>query len=305
MYLKRYINILSIILVISIATYYIRSWETFYSNPKIQVVIYETDLENENLKSLKDTLQKNAYDFKILTDKTWNGFGGKIQKIAKYLRSIDPHRVVLVCDARDVLCVNHRSDILLEKFNDEIKSPKVVVSTEIGCCVRTNFKPGEYRTSNGKVLRRTFLTSDQNEDKQWKKMFKLRADNHRVKHEIPSKQSIYLNAGIYIGRAKDLLRIYDLMNIGAKEDDQLIMSETFYHHPHRFHLDYNREYFSNSHVWDTLNKKDISSDSGCYYELKNKKIQDTYMNSEPFFIHTPGKHFKCFKAVQKMINGIN
>ena len=299
---KSFLFSMPIILVILIASYYIRRWQTKHSNSDIQVVMYETDLDNENLKALKHTLQKNAYEFKVLTDKKWNGFGGKIKKIAKYLKSIDPERIVVVCDARDVLCVNHGSKTLLKKFSEEIKSPKIVISTEIGCCVKSNFKPGEYRTSNGKVLRRTFATSDENEENHWKKMFKIRAENHKVKHEISSKQSIYLNAGIYMGRAKDILKIYGLMSIADKEDDQLIMSEIFNHHPHRFHLDYNREYFSNSHVWDTNNKKDISDDSGCYYEMINDKITDTYMNSEPFFIHTPGKHFKCFTAVRDIIN---
>ena len=83
-----------------------------------------------------------------------------------------------------------------------------------------------------------------------------------------------------------------MMNIVDKEDDQLIMSEIFYHHLQMFALDYNREIFSNSHVWDS---KDGSKDSGCYYAATGKgMIMDTYLNSTPFFIHTPGKHFKCY-----------
>jgi hypothetical protein len=135
--------------------------------------------------------------------------------------------------------------------------------------VGARFKPGELRTAEGKVLKRTYDKSPETKNahyaKEWKEMFMKRAVEKNIKHNI----SIYLNAGVYVGKVKTLLSIYALMNIADDDNDQLIMSEIFYHHPKMFSLDYNRKIFSNSHLWDNRNSKEGSKDSGCYYASKD------------------------------------
>jgi len=268
------------------------------------VIMYETDLDHANLNVLKKSLLKNGYQYKILTDKKWIAFGKKIQRIHEYVKQLPGDKLIIVCDARDVISVNHDSDLFIRKFKELVDSEsRVLVSTEIGCCVRTAFGPGQYRTNTGDVIHRSFddKTAEQSFETQWKNMFKSRADKKMIKHTVEHKQSIYLNAGIYAGKVKNIDQMYTYMAIHEKEDDQVIMSEIFYHHPNMFHLDYNREFFSNSHVWDTHNKGNAKNDTGCYYKItKDNKIIDTYLNSTPFFIHTPGKHFNCFDHLQKI-----
>lgn len=292
-----------IILSLSIVVLSTKRVKHLRNKSGVLVVIYETDLTNSHLSDLKASLKKNAYNYAILTDKKWNGFGGKIKKIQSYLRTLHPNQLVVVSDARDVLSVNFNSSEFVSAVHEkaEIES-KVIVSTEIGCCVPAKHKPGNLRTTTGKVLKRTYDQGDvENQDSKWKKMFSQRAISKKIKHPVPHKQSIYLNAGIYCGKAKNILSIYKLMNIADKEDDQLIMSEIFYHYPNKFHLDYNRELFSNSHVWDSFNKP-VNEDTGCFYEKGSSgKVRDTYLNSIPFFIHTPGKHFKCYDYVKTLM----
>lgn len=276
---------------------------SYYSTDRLHVVTFETDLNHINMKKLTNSLNKYSYEYHILSDKEWKGFGTKIVSFHEYLKSIDPEQIVVFCDARDVLCVNHNSRDLIEKFKTHIQTSKVVVSTEIGCCVPSNFNPGEYRSKTGEVLKKSFSLNEADKaDKadKWKEMFKLRARDHDIMHDIEHKQSIHLNSGMYMGRVKDIMNIHKLMNIDVTEDDQLIMSEVFYHHPHLFHLDYNRDFFSNSHVWDTSNESEIEDDPGCYYKMEKGKIIDTYLNSEPFFIQTPGKHYKCLDSIEKI-----
>ena len=268
----------------------------------VLVITYETDLNNKNLISLKKSLKKNNYRTKVITEKKWNGFGGKIRKINKCLKYLHPEQIVVISDARDVLSVNYDQKHLLsklKKFNDI--ETKVIFGTEIGCCVRAPYEPGKLRSRSGKVLHRTFDKTGKDYSSEWKKVFQTRAKLKNIEHGEPSKPNIYINAGLYIGKVKNILSIYKLINIDNKEDDQLLMSEIYYHYPNKFHLDYNRDFISNSHVWDSYNKKDYKDDSGCYYKLDNKKIKDTYLNTYPYFIHTPGKHFKCYDSVNKMI----
>lgn len=271
----------------------------------VLVIIYETDLTNHHLKTFKKSLERNKYRYEVISDTKWKGFGGKIKRLQKHLKGVHPEQIVLISDARDVLSVNNESSKLYNKIRTKVDD-SIIVSTEIGCCVPAKFKPGGLRTFEGNVSKRTYdkspETKNANYDTEWKEMFKKRAVKQNIKHDIDYKQSIYLNAGVYVGKVKTILSVYALMNIADKEDDQLVMSETFYHHPKMFSLDYNREIFSNSHVWDTNNSKEGSKDSGCNYTKDKGKITDTYLNSTPFFIHTPGKHFKCYDYVHGMIN---
>ena len=268
------------------------------------VIIYETDLEHPNLQHFKASLKKHGYNYVILSDKKWEGFGAKIKRINRYLRQLDPNQLVLVSDARDVLAVNFKSTDFVSAISKVDIEHKVVVSTEIGCCVPTAFKPGELRSTSGRVLHRTYdgiaaNKKNNNSDSVWKKMFAQRAQKHNIEHPVSHKQSIYLNAGIYCGKAGNIRHIYEKMNITDKEDDQLLMSEVFYHFPNKFYMDYNRDFFSNSHVWDSNNNKSFQEDTGCFYERHNDKILDAYLQKTPYFIHTPGKHFKCYDFILK------
>ena len=272
----------------------------------VLVIIYETDLTNDHLKTFEKTLAQNKYRYEVISDTKWKGFGGKIKRLQKHLKGLHPEQIVLISDARDVLSVNYESSELYKKIRADVDE-SIIVSTEIGCCVGARFKPGELRTAEGKVLKRTYDESPETKNadyaKEWKEMFMKRAVEKNIKHNI----SIYLNAGVYVGKVKTLLSIYALMNIADDDNDQLIMSEIFYHHPKMFSLDYNRKIFSNSHFWHNRNSKEGSKDSGCYYAYKGagkdgkSMIVDTYLNSTPFFIHTPAKHFKCYDYVHDMV----
>lgn len=266
----------------------------------VLVIIFETDLDNSHLIKYKETLTRLGYRYKILTDKKWKGFGGKIQMIHKFLLTLPENQIVVVSDARDVLAVNYESKKLYEHVYDQLDH-HIIVSSEIGCCVNTfDYKPGELIQGHGNITHKknkNYVSSNE-----WKHMFKQRAIQEQVSVS-GNKNSIHLNAGLYIGKVKNIIKVYRLMNIREKDDDQFFMSEIFNCYPDLIKLDYNRFLFSNSHVWDTNNKEsNIQADSGCFYIKQDSKIIDTISNSVPFFIHTPGKHFKCYDNVCDMFN---
>ena len=267
--------------------------------PDVLVVLYETDKTNGHLDTLEKTLIHNKYRYKVISDREWKGFGGKIKRLQAYLKGIHSEQIVLVSDARDVLSVNYESSALYEKIHAEVDD-RVIISSEMGCCVPAKFKPNELRTTEGRVLKRTTSMSPETANAdfgdEWISMFKKRAREKNITHN-----SIFLNAGLYVGKVKTLLRIYALMDIADKEDHQLVMSEIFFHHPKMFCLDYNRKIFSNSHVWNHNNSLEGSKDSGCFYVSYNKNIVDMSSNTVPFFVHTPGKHFRCYDYVHALL----
>jgi len=264
----------------------------------VLVIIFETDLNDAHLVKYEETLKKLCYRYKILTDKKWKGFGGKIHNIHKYLLTLPQNQIVVISDARDVLAVNYKSKELYEYVYDKLDH-NIIVSSEIGCCVNTfDYKPGElikeghYQNKQNK----SFVSAEE-----WKSMFKQRAIQEQVSVS-GYKNSIHLNAGLYIGKVKNITKVYRLMNIRETDDDQFFMSEIFNTYPNLIKLDYYRFIFSNSHVWDTNNKeKNIIADNGCFYIKQDRKIIDTITNTVPFFIHTPGKHFNCYDNVYDML----
>lgn len=271
-----------------------------YPKDRILFITFETDLNHKNLNELKKSLNKQKYPFKILTAKKWTGFGLKIQTIYDYIKTLPDNKIVIISDARDVLCVNYDVHSLFNKIKNIVQE-KIILSTEIGCCVNFQQNLGNYRTKSGKVLKRTYEEGTPN-SKNWKSFFNMHAERNNIKHKNVHKKNIHINAGIYIGTVKNIKTIYSIMNPNDKEDDQILLSEMFYLFPNKFVLDYNRNIISNSHVWDTNNTKIMEEDSGCTYKKEGKLIKDTYSNTYPYFIHTPGKHFKCFDGVRDLMN---
>lgn len=297
----KHVFILVIVLVISIIVLFYRYQ---YVN-EIEVITFETDLSHMNLSIFKKSLKKNNYEYNVLTNDKWLGFGNKIRNIHKYIKKLPDDKIIIVSDARDVISVNHTSQQLLSKIKPLIKN-KIIISTEIGCCVKFQFKPGEYRTKKGEVSHRTFdVNNDYTPDiiNKWKDMFSNHAAKHKIQYKDDDRRSIHINAGIYMGTVKNIKKMYDLLNIDNLEDDQILISEIFYLYPEMFLLDYHRSFFSNSHVWDTHNKKSIKEDTGCPFVIGDKKkLKDTNSNTYPYFIHTPGKHWNCYNAVKTYLN---
>ena len=109
-------------------------------------------------------------------------------------------------------------------------------------------------------------------------------------------QFAYLNAGLYMGSVQNILQLYKNINIKATEDDQSKITNYWYNNRDIIKLDYHQEIFSNSNVWD---KKRL----GCFF-IKDE-IVDRMMNSikktYPVFIHTPAKHFRCYRFIASEI----
>lgn len=92
----------------------------------------------------------------------------------------------------------------------------------------------------------------------------------------------YVNAGVVIGRVKELIFMYnymiDLMNETKTDDDQWAMGAFASHFPEKCFIDHSSELVGNFNpfCWHDFNENPIT-----------KRIQRTYTGATPCFIHTP------------------
>lgn len=255
---------------------------------KLLVIIYETDNNNENLKKLLDSLKFSKFNFVLLgqNDK-WDSFGTKILNIKKYLETIDPNTLILQLDARDVIVNNTNPDNLIKKFNENFDINKVLYSTEQGCCVEPLYNTGPKGIISSGVRNYKYINHNlsdkerENNNKTWTESMKNKNTTDKNFH--------YLNAGLVLGLSKNLLKIYNIINIRSNEDDQAILTDLFLQNPELFQLDYNQIIFSNSNAWDQEN--------GCFYIWSESKWKNKITDTNPSFIQTPGKHWSCYNTL--------
>jgi hypothetical protein len=263
----------------------------------VLVVIYETDWRDQHLKKYIETLNKFGYQYKLIGDDQWTGFGRKIKTLEFYLNTLPSDQLVVISDARDVLVSRHARN--LKKYYEMIARDKILVSAELSCCeaYRKRKPPGSIRLMNGTTQPQYVDIDDPSSQAKWIEEYDKLGNEH-----LPDVRWKWVNpnAGLYMGKVKDILKLYRLMNVlHDHEDDQSIMSEIILQQTQMFVIDYLSHIFSNSFAWD---KKSEELYGGCFYERNQlNQIENIIFHSIPFFVHFPGKHFTCYDRVYDMI----
>jgi hypothetical protein len=101
---------------------------------------------------------------------------------------------------------------------------------------------------------------------------------------------IYLNAGLMVGRASDLLRVISMANMETSEDDQAIFTDLMYNNPELIVLDYGQALFGN-------NRNNAYGDEACIFQMigdeSNQRLVHAKTQTSPLFVHSPGGHLQC------------
>lgn len=240
------------------------------------VVIYETDPTNQNFHKLIYTLEKNNFNYSIIGHgDEWKHFGTKIVGYRKYYKTLDPNQIVIQLDARDVL-VNQNYDyfIRLISYFSRILEDKIIVSAEKEMSAYMKLgPPGTY--INKQLLRTKRIkmgSMDSINRSKWIKEF----------DKITIGPNNHVNTGMMIGRVKNFLTIYEIMNISADEiSDQTVLSELYLLRPELFYLDTKSIILKNLGKTDKTNKNNINA----------------------VFIQTPGKNWSIYNKLFRIING--
>ena len=158
------------------------------------VVTYDNK-PTENTKFFLQTLENNKWNYKLIGEgETWQGFTSKLNGYANFIKTLDPTQLIIVSDARDVVCLRGPKAFKkgFESFNKDL-----VVSMETTCCGLFTPKP------ESKCVQCVHLTE------YWK---------YNSVTNLPDRK--YVNSGLVAGKAAAVLDWLEWSITNKYNDDQ-------------------------------------------------------------------------------------
>ena len=239
------------------------------------VVSLETN-PTENTYYFVKSLINNNWDYDIIgIGKPWNGFKSKLQYYPDYLQTLDPERLVILSDSRDVFCVRSPDHFVyaFQTFNKPI-----LVSLEIFC----QTKPDDSAVQNLKDIWQCVPLNE---------YWKHQSNKPTVRR--------YVNSGLIVGRAKDLLEHYNWIKSTSWNDDQAALGDYMNKFPNKVAADIHASVLHTSGfgINAGILTKNQWEDSPSLAELTGRKN---------YFLHLPGitqskGQLNIYNAVKKLI----
>lgn len=277
--------------------------QRFHLEPSVKtesdplVLTFQNNPHQANLKNIVASLKRWGWDFEVIGQGLkWKGFGTKFINYALHLKTLkDKNRIVVLVDSTDLIANGAPEEFIktyLRISNYKNTHHRIVISAEKACCVTpmSFHLPGDF-VQNGMKKSRAIESGTRNNDgdQVWKT--RMEAQKNIEGFEGNGLDYKFLNSGMIVGRAKDLIEMFDFLKTESNEDDQALASEYFLRFPEKVLLDYNNVLFSNSNFWAGFNNL-----NGCYYSLNEYigRFVNTESDSFPFFIQTPAKHWVCY-----------
>ncbi len=189
------------------------------------VVSYETDMDNDvNAKLYKKTLDKNNWEYIFIGEgNKWNGFRDRTINYYETLKKLDPKKVVVLSDARDVFCC--RSPIsLFDKTQNILNLNKIIISSELYLIGHMDWSDEEINEKMSKDP--NFFWQGIPLKKYW--------EYYDIKN-IPNRK--YVNAGLMVGKAENLLKAFEWVLNKGFNDDQLGFANYINEFPQNVYMD--------------------------------------------------------------------
>lgn len=243
------------------------------------VVIFESDINHPNVQKLVYTLEKNGFEYSVIGNGTrWQHNGTKIVGYHEYYKTLNPERIVIQLDSRDVLvCQDYEYFNKLLKYYTEILDTKLIISAEFGLSpVTSKFPPGSFVNNQ---LVRTKRTDDYSMEYhhayKWISKFNKKSTDHDNR----------INSGMIIGRVKNFINLYQIMDMTPSEkSDQTVMSDIYFKRPELFYIDTKLVFFTNVFAHTLI----------CNV---NKGKYITQLGTKPVFIQMPDKNWGCYNKL--------
>ena len=194
--------------------------------------------------------KNNGVQLKILAyGEKWKGFNWRFKLVLDYLKSLNGNDIVCFVDGYDVICTRNLKTLPNIFLNLKKKhNCKIIIGKH-------------KRISKNNII--------------------AYFNNLMVNYYFSTCNNKALNAGTYIGYAKDLLnileKIYNLFPIN-NYDDQILMTKYCKKYSNEIYIDTNNEIF--------LTLENPYKEIDNYLEFKNNQVY--YNNNSPFFIHGAG-----------------
>jgi hypothetical protein len=238
------------------------------SNSDILVISYENEPNNTNSQIFKSTLEKNGWNYLFVGEgEKWNGFKTRIMRYYNILKNLDPNKIIILSDSRDVFCL--RSPLTFKNAINRITDMenKIIISAEM-------FLIGHMNWSDDEINKRLL----ENKHFFWQG---IPVNNYWKHYNIEEPLRKYVNAGLIIGKANNLFQAFEWIVNNNFDDDQLGFASYCNSFPEKVTLDFNAE---------VLHTSTFAVNGGLYDE-KQKYDSPTLselLGLHSYFLHIPG-----------------
>jgi hypothetical protein len=235
------------------------------------LISFESNLAtNENSQIFKQTLENNKWEYVFINSGlVFKGFTDKIEGYYSYLKTLPEEKIVVLSDARDVLCCRSPTGFI-EGFNHLNKTErKILISTELYLLGHMNWteeEMNEKRKHDPNYFYQGALLT-----KYWE----------HYNYEAPPDKK-YVNSGLIAGKVFQLKEMFQWIIENKYTDDQLGVANYIINFPERVTLDINNE---------ILHTSTFAINGGLYKVHIQKKDSPTIaelMGYSAFFLHLPG-----------------
>lgn len=206
--------------------------------------------------SLLDSAKKNNIELTVLgMGQKWQGFKWRLTLMKEFLKNNNPYEIIVFIDAYDVIFLQD-----LNKLKEEFIKAKNLHNFKIFIGVDSDIDFPVFQYSYDKI----FMV----------------------------KQNPYkLNAGVYVGYAKDILDVIeevDRTNVENITDDQVLLVKQYIRKPETFYFDTKKSVILN--LFGNIIDGDIDlSKHGYKIKVKNgKPLLVNEQNETPVILHAPG-----------------
>jgi hypothetical protein len=216
------------------------------------------------------TLEKNKWNYKLIGEgETWNGWTTRMTAYNTFLQSLPDDKVVVLSDARDVICLRGPK-AFLKGFLSFKKD--IVISMELLCCGKFD-PPNEFKCVQCKPL-----------TEYW--------EHHSI-NELPPRK--FVNNGLLAGRVRSLKIYFKWIIEQNFTDDQLALGNYVNAFPDNVALDTDASLLHTTSFGVNAGIQSIhvqKNDSPTFAELFGRGA---------FFLHIPGAQMKGQAIVYEFV----
>ena len=234
------------------------------------VVSYENDFDNNiNSHFFRKTLEKNKWEYMFIGENVkWNGVKNKINGYYNLLVKLPLKKIIVLSDARDVICVK-KTFFFMNDIKNIISENKLIISSEL-------FLQGDMDWDDKTFDK--YIKKDPNFF--WQGVPLNNYWNYYKMNNQPSRK--YVNSGLIIGKVENLITAFKWIIDNNYNDDQLGFANYSNNFPQLVHLDYNA---------DILHTSVFGGNGGLYDIHRQKHDSPTFselMGLSNYFLHIPG-----------------
>jgi hypothetical protein len=250
---------------------YTRKYE--FSDLSVPLVITYDNEPTQNTHYFIKTMENNKWEYKLIGNgERWEGWRTRMIAYVRALSNIDPKKIVVLSDARDVFCIRGSKSFI--RAFESFKKP-VVASMELFCEGLDFWQEGVEHTQCMTLA------------SYWK--------HHNV---IPIPDRKFVNNGLVAGYAQDLKEIYQWMYDKGYTDDQFGLGNYVITFPDKVATDSDAK---------LLHSSTFGVNAGVQYLHKQANDSPTLAElngNRAYFLHIPGIANKGQKLVYEQVKMI-